>query len=37
MVNRPPYTLLGQCGAIVEVLNEARSVSATDFKVLLTG
>lgn len=37
MVNRPPYKLLGQCGAIVEVLNEARFVSATDFKVLLTG
>jgi transcriptional regulator with GAF, ATPase, and Fis domain len=37
MVNRPPYTLLGQCGAIVDVLNEARFVSATDCRVLLTG
>jgi len=37
MVNRPPDTLLGQCGAIVEVLEEARCVSATGFNVLLTG
>ena len=37
MVNRPPYTLLGQCGAIVDVLNEARFVSGTDCRVLLTG
>jgi two-component system, NtrC family, response regulator AtoC len=37
MVHGAPYALLGQCGAIVDVLNEARSVSATDFEVLLTG
>ncbi len=37
MVNRPPETLLGQCGAMVEVLKEARYVSATDFNVLVTG
>ena len=37
MVNRPSYSMLGQSGAIAEVLNEARFVSATDFNVLLTG
>src|SRR5436190_6567988 len=37
MVNRPPDTLLGQCGAMVEVLEEAWYVSATDFNILLTG
>ena len=37
MVNQPPYALLGQCGAIVEVLAEARRVSPTNCKVLLTG
>jgi DNA-binding NtrC family response regulator len=37
MGNRPPYTTLGQSPAIVDVLNEARFVSATDFRVLLTG
>jgi len=36
-VNRRPSALLGQSQAILEVLNEARFVSATDFRVLLTG
>ena len=37
MVSRAPCSLLGQCGTIVDVLDEARFVSATDCKVLLTG
>ncbi len=37
MVNRPPHAMLGQSRAIMEILDEARFVSATDFKVLLTG
>ncbi len=36
-VNRRPYALLGESHAILDVLNEARFVSATDFRVMLTG
>ena len=32
-----PYALLGKSHAIVDILKEARLVSATDFRVLLTG
>src|SRR5436190_1711112 len=40
MVNRAPYTLLGQCGAIADVLNEARmrrfleNGDATDVRII---
>ena len=37
MADGAPYTVLGQSGAIGDVLDDARCVSATDCKVLLTG